>query len=237
MAGFDNTKDIVHRYSIDINQLTIKKENIQAAMGYKRNSAPDYIIKEIDMIFSEFGSITDICGGFKIIVKNKISLHENGFYVDDIFFNTGSIIASNLYGSDYIAFLLVTAGNVISEKIKALNLSHNHIGAYTCDIVGSEIAESACDFVQSMVEETAKQSGLSTTHRYSPGYCGWNMREQHILFSLLPEDFCHIALTESALMIPVKSVSGIIGIGKKAVKRNYGCSLCTIASCYKRRKI
>jgi hypothetical protein len=38
--------------------------------------------------------------------------------------------------------------------------------------------------------------------------------EQHKLFSLLPPGICGITLSDSALMHPIKSVSGITGIGK-----------------------
>ncbi|MCK7538940.1 MAG: hypothetical protein MZV63_52410 [Marinilabiliales bacterium] len=46
------------------------------------------------------------------------------------------------------------------------------------------------------------------TNRFSPGYCGWDVAEQHKLFSFFKDNFCGITLTESALMNPVKSVSG-----------------------------
>ncbi|MBN2535582.1 MAG: hypothetical protein JXB88_22075 [Spirochaetales bacterium] len=229
-------ENTVYQHSIDINDLIIKKESIQTALGYKAGSAPDYVIKEIDHAFSEFNSINDIRGGFRIVYENPLSLKENGFYLSDVFFHTGAIIASNLTESDCVAFFLVTAGEVISKKVKEYNQSHNYMRAYIYDTVGSEIAECACDFIQSMIEKKVKTSGFSITNRYSPGYCGWDVREQHKLFSFFPDNFCHITLTKSALMIPIKSVSGIIGFGKKAVKRNYGCALCTMTSCYKRRK-
>jgi hypothetical protein len=77
---------------------------------------------------------------------------------------------------------------------------------------------------------------MKITNRYSPGYCGWDVSDQHKLFSLLPNNFCGIKLTENALMIPIKSVSAVIGIGKNVERKDYQCSICEIEFCYKRGK-
>jgi hypothetical protein len=72
------------------------------------------------------------------------------------------------------------------------------------------------------------------TNRFSPGYCGWNVKDQFTLFSFFPEKFCGIELTDSALMVPVKSVSGIIGLGENVQKKAYPCDVCTMQNCYRR---
>lgn len=65
--------------------------------------------------------------------------------------------------------------------------------------------------------------GMVTTNRFNPGYCGWDVTEQHKLFSLMADNYCGIRLTESALMDPVKSGSGFIGIGKSVKRVPYTC--------------
>jgi hypothetical protein len=37
-------------------------------------------------------------------------------------------------------------------------------------------------------------------------------------------------------MLPIKSVSGIIGLGPSVRRLDYTCGLCTFQKCYKRRK-
>jgi len=51
----------------------------------------------------------------------------------------------------------------------------------------------------------------------------------------LPEGFCGVRLCESGLMLPIKSVSAVVGIGPEVERRDYGCALCRKADCYKRR--
>ncbi|RPI00292.1 MAG: hypothetical protein EHM64_17280, partial [Ignavibacteriae bacterium] len=51
------------------------------------------------------------------------------------------------------------------------------------------------------------------------------------LFSFLPKRFCGVALTESALMIPIKSISGIIGVGEHVNYKPYFCDECGRKDC------
>lgn len=110
----------------------------------------------------------------------------------------------------------------------------DHLQAYFVDALGSELVEKAADWVEERVIAWGLNRGRGTTNRYSPGYCGWSVSEQHKLFSLLPPDFCGISLTESALMQPEKSVSGVIGIGGAVRKEAYGCKICAMEDCFRR---
>ena len=44
--------------------------------------------------------------------------------------------------------------------------------------------------------------------------------------ALLPKDFCGITLSPSAMMRPIKSVSGVIGLGAGVKHNAYRCDLC-----------
>jgi hypothetical protein len=102
---------------------------------------------------------------------------------------------------------------------------------YIYDILGSIVVDAAADMMQSELEKAVLSDGKKITNRYSPGYCGWDVSEQHKLFRLVPDNFCGIKLTESALMDPVKSISGIIGIGESVRYNPYRCSLCDMKNC------
>ena len=105
---------------------------------------------------------------------------------------------------------------------------------YVVDIIGSIIVEKAMDTVQLELKSMKNQ----ITNRYSPGYCEWNVEEQKKLFSLLPDNFCNISLNDSALMLPIKSVSGFIGIGKDVRYHEYSCEKCNRTNCiYANKKV
>ncbi len=105
------------------------------------------------------------------------------------------------------------------------------MAGYIIDLIGSEIVVAALDRMQDELAGKMKSAGLNITNRYSPGDCGWPVTDQHKLFSLFPEKFCGISLSESSLMHPIKSVSGIIGIGKDVRKTAYACDLCEMETC------
>ena len=107
---------------------------------------------------------------------------------------------------------------------------------FIVDTIGSEIAEKAADSLEIELQKIVQQNDWKITNRYSPGYCDWQVSEQQKLFSLLPEHFCGISLTESSLMIPIKSVSGIIGLGPDVKREEYQCSICDMKDCFRRRE-
>jgi cobalamin-dependent methionine synthase I len=115
----------------------------------------------------------------------------------------------------------------------AKNLSNEGDGAlsYLVDTVASVTEEQAVDVLHDHIEKQMKIQGLKTTNRYSPGYCDWSVSEQHLLFSFFPVNFCGITLTESALMVPIKSVSGIIGVGTSVKRVDYTCDTCGMKDC------
>ena len=76
-----------------------------------------------------------------------------------------------------------------------------------------------------------QNQGLETSNFYSPGHRDWNISEQMNLFSLLPDNFCGVTLSKSLLMNPIKSVSGIIGVGKSLKQNRYQCNLCNDMNC------
>ena len=93
----------------------------------------------------------------------------------------------------------------------------------------------AADQVEEQVRQLMKVHSLQITNRYSPGYCTWNVEEQHKLFSLFPEGCCGISLSSSSLMDPIKSISGIIGIGAGVEYQDYTCEICPMRDCQFRR--
>ena len=104
---------------------------------------------------------------------------------------------------------------------------------FILDVIGSCIAEKAGDKMELLLEKEI--ADYNHTNRFSPGYCGWDLTEQKKLFALLDGNPCGIKLSESCLMMPIKSISGIIGTGKNVTKKEYGCQFCELETCYKRK--
>lgn len=148
---------------------------------------------------------------------------------------TGHIIAPYLEKADKYALFVATAGREFEEFQKETGKEGLIVEEFLLDALGTAIAEATVREACRRIETMFKEIGMGISFPYSPGYCGWKVTDQQELFSLLPEYPCGISLSSSSLMSPIKSVSGIIAIGKLITKQKYGCELCRKADCYKNR--
>lgn len=151
-------------------------------------------------------------------------------------FKIGKIIATQLKGSQRYAFFVATSGDEFEDMRKATEDSGDMVKAYIIDSIGSVIAEKAADRMEEALASLLATAGWKHTNRFSPGYCGWHVSGQHDLFALFPDGKpCGVTLTSSALMLPIKSVSGVIGLGANVRHLDYTCGLCDYKLCYKRK--
>ena len=223
-------------YHLNFSDLGISPEKISSVMGYEEGVAPEPFAGLIDEVLAKAGQYCDINAGYVIrdnIHVNKIS---KSLTVDGIDFNIQRIITNQIKRSEKIAFFLCTAGKAIGEWAKSLMKSGDMIKGYVVDVVGSETVDSAMDQIQDRMESELDMMGLKITERYSPGYCSWRVDEQQKLFTFFPDNYCGIHLSPSSLMDPIKSISGIIGIGKDVKRNGYACNMCDMKECIYRNK-
>ncbi len=115
--------------------------------------------------------------------------------INKISFQIKKIIFGQIKKSDSIAIFLCTAGEEIGNRSRNAMKERDFLRGYVYDVIGSEIVEAAGDLMQADLEKTMLKSGRKITNRYSPGYCGWDVAEQHKLFKLIPKNYCGIQLT------------------------------------------
>jgi len=70
---------------------------------------------------------------------------------------------------------------------------------------------------------------MQSTIPLSPGMIGWPVEEsQHQIFALLDASRVGVVLTESSVMIPVKSISMVLGLGHDVSSDSRICDYCTM---------
>jgi hypothetical protein len=144
-----------------------------------------------------------------------------------------------------LALFAVTLGPAVSSRIEELFRLNDYALGYVLDAVASAGAEKTADELEEWFGGRLTRSGSSdpaTGHlRYSPGYCGWHISGQKKLFAHLGPEDIGIVLNDSFLMQPLKSISGVLVLGKKEIHlfdNNYRfCSECTTNSCRERLKL
>ncbi|HYS03782.1 MAG TPA: vitamin B12 dependent-methionine synthase activation domain-containing protein [Candidatus Dormibacteraeota bacterium] len=88
-------------------------------------------------------------------------------------------------------------------------------GQMTRGLLADAFASSAAIALGLEVETVAAsllaEEGLTATKRYAPGYGDWSLESQKPLHALLDAARIGITITEDFLMLPAKSISGVIG--------------------------
>ncbi|MCE5331731.1 MAG: hypothetical protein LLF95_06290 [Bacteroidales bacterium] len=221
----------IKRFNFNYSDLDVSVSNIEVIAGYEKEFCPpifsDYI-SEVLVQASKLCKIDGVC-----TIYNAVSFDELNYQtlIKSTVLQTERIVTMQLRKSENIAIFACTIGNGLESYAKEMTKKGDIIKAYFADIAGSVIVEAAMDKIQDILLNEFKQYELKITNRYSPGYCGWNVAEQKHLFKLLPADFNSIVLSDTCLMNPIKSVSGIIGIGKNVKFNAYTCEICFMKNC------
>jgi len=224
-----------HTFQFDFKDMKLTVPQIERFMGYKEGESHEVIADLVSDILKEAEAICNMKAEYRIFENISFDDNQKTITIENISFDIKKIIYLQLKKSDSAALFLCTAGEDIGLRSRKSMKEGDLLRGYVYDVVGSEAVEAAADLMQDQLEANMKSLGSNITNRFSPGYCGWMVVEQHKLFSLMPDNYCGIRLTESALMDPIKSVSGIIGIGKNVKRAPYTCSLCDMKDCIYRR--
>jgi hypothetical protein len=151
---------------------------------------------------------------------------------------TSPKVARTLKQAEAVVCFVATIGNRIEGAIERLNEEGNVSDAYIVDAMGSVGVERAVEKFHLAMERVFRNQGKGVTLRFSPGYCDWPLNEQEKLFKLVQADLIGVTLSESCLMNPRKSVSGIFGITNdpsQTVSGHNPCARCNKRDCFSRR--
>lgn len=225
---------MIYKKSYLFSELTIDTQYLCSMLGFAEDALPEPFDEYVAQALEQSAELCDIHGAFCFPEKSELSASKGLLSIDGTEFGIGKTVGKELRNATSMALFICTAGEKISQQSAQLLKGDNPVLGYIYDLLGSMIVEAATDLLQQEIKQLAAEHGLLITNRYSPGYCKWSVGDQHKLFSFFPEGCCGIHLTDSSLMHPVKSVSGLIGLGKDVAYREYTCDLCSMTDCFHR---
>ncbi|MFR9503144.1 MAG: vitamin B12 dependent-methionine synthase activation domain-containing protein [Rikenellaceae bacterium] len=210
----------MNEVKVDVSALTPSREEILRTMGIV-NSEPDEVTRTL---------IDDMMAELRGCIQARFAYH----FTESVDFTYGKIIRDCLKDADRYVVVVATIGQEVDDLLHEYQKT-DIVKAFVADAIASEMAEAtirkAAEYIEGILEEGEKMS-----NSYSPGYCGWLLKEQRKLFAYFqPEIPCGVVLNDSCLMLPIKSVSALMVIGPRVVKAPYGCEICTKSDCYKKR--
>ncbi|MBA7639225.1 hypothetical protein ES703_46883 [subsurface metagenome] len=165
---------------------------------------------------------------YSCVIRDIKLVQGSSVFIDGSIAFQSQVIAQLLEQCHKAAVFLVTIGNHLEEMAHRLAEDGLILQATVLDAIGSVAVESVANFVHDRVREVANDRGLVISPRFSPGYCDWDIGQQKMVFWAVNGDSIGIRLTEGQLMIPRKSISGVIGIGlsNSNVEHYYPCKTC-----------
>ncbi len=222
---------MIKEFTFTFEELNLLPEDLTELLGFEEDNVPEPFPGIIQQALNDAPQFCNISGGYKIFDTIDINLKEVSIQIENMIFSPSKIVTTQLKHSTAAALFICTAGAEISNHSKEISGMADPLLGYIFDVIGSATVERAIDKIQKSMGEELLKLGLNISDRFSPGYCEWSVAEQQKLFQLMPENFCGVSLSESSLMNPIKSVSGIIGIGVGLEQQGYQCRWCTDKNC------
>ncbi len=160
--------------------------------------------------------------------KERINLENK------LAFRFSKSIIDQLKGASHLLLGVVTIGDLLEKKVSELLSQGEYAQALALDAVGTVAVEDFSREVRKLARQEVKEQGFKTSRHFSPGYGGWEVSQQEIIFKSIPTDNIGVRLTKGCMMLPQKSLSWVIGVGKEIIiysEEDNNCGNCQSKYC------
>ncbi len=186
-----------------------------------RNEAPDErtaaLVRELGEAFLSALSPKHIYKKYAVEVTESAVLLD-GWRIESAY------LVRNLAGCGAAYLFAATLGLEADRRIRTETARSEARGA-AAHAVCNALIESYIDEVHGALDRAERAAGAFTRPRFSPGYGDVPLSAQREIFARLhPEKTIGVTLTDSLLMVPVKSVTAFIGVTRDPARaaRRFG---------------
>jgi len=218
-------------------KLNIDREKVLRYQGYskKRIKKPNQNIlriteEEINLGYNLFKpqGIYSLIKIINFASVGRVNL-EN-----ELSFRFSKSVINQLKGANHLLVGVVTIGDFLENKVSELFSQGEYPQALALDAVGTVAVEDLSRGVRELARQEVKEQGLKTSRHFSPGYSGWEVSQQEIVFKSISVDNIGVRLTKGYMMLPQKSLSWAIGVGKEIIipsEEDNNCGNCQSKYC------
>lgn len=178
---------------------------------------------------------------------DKIGYSGNKFLIDGVEFSSKKLRKQFRDAAAESAMLVVvSAGKEIEGKAHQLWKEGKPDEYFFLEIYGSAVVERLVTTTGARFCAWADENGLAVLPHYSPGYPGWDIREQNKFLELIRQQNSYklpgeIQVLETGMLKPKKSLLALFGITKHLDKTQnlrelIPCENCSLQNCQYRRK-
>jgi len=174
---------------------------------------PQIVYRWLDVAFHDNGTIQLCCDQSKQRVKLTMGFSAK-------FMNEASKALIGVY----------TVGKALEKAAVEASGKGQMLDGYLYDMVGLALLDQLQKIVNSIAEDYCQKHDWGVSPFLSPGSVhGWELDDQETLCSMLPLEMIDVALQESKILLPFKSISFLIGIGQGYQVTEVGttCEVCS----------
>lgn len=204
--------------------LEINRREVYRYLGVRRGE-PDERIKElVEDCIAELTQVMTPRMVYRVFPMTLLGNEE----IDFTCFKVKSrSLEKNLRGCEKIILFAATIG----ERVDLLLRRYNKLEVSRGVVMQASSAaaiEAYCNEINRDFKKKAAEKGYFLRPRFSPGYGDFSIEYQRLISDVLKmEKTCGITLTDSLLMMPSKSVTAVIGMGRENVNcEPDGCEVC-----------
>lgn len=204
--------------------LNINRKEIYRYLGIRRGDPDDETKRKVEECIGELLQVITPRMVYRVF---PLSFPEDGSIDFTCFRVRSQSLLKNLKGCEKIILFAATIG----ERVDLLLRRYNKLEvsrAVVMQAASAATIEAYCNQINQEMKEKAAQEGYFLRPRFSPGYGDFPLETQRLISDVLKmEKTCGITLTDSLLMMPSKSVTAVIGMGRKEERHTPDkCSLC-----------
>lgn len=142
----------------------------------------------------------------------------------------GPFLAKNLASAAGVALAVCTIGPILEEKVSGYFTEKDPLRATLLDGIGSAAVDTLSQKTCRILRQEADYRGFKASSPFSPGMHGFPLAEQSDLCRSVRAEQIGVSLTTAAMMVPRKSVSMLMGLGKNMPiwTQAHACGICEL---------
>ena len=214
----------------------INKQEVFRYLGAKGGEMSDSIMKMVDLCIQK---VIENDRSRYVYKEFPLRSQNGSLYLEGTSFHLqGMDIGRLLKECHSVLLIAVTLTEAADRWIRREQIK-DMARAVVMDACCSVAVEAVCDQVQADLAEVYEKKGRYLTDRFSPGYGDMPLNQQaDVIDALDANRRIGLTLSESHLLIPTKSITGIVGIANSPQPQKIrGCAFCLMKNhCVYRKK-
>jgi hypothetical protein len=144
----------------------------------------------------------------------------------------GHLLADRFGLVEQVALALCTVGDGLEERCSWYRESGDEVRAVLLDGIGTAAIGELAEQAHRLIRDEAQKRGWQASAAFQPGQLDWPLEDHEVFFDLLPAKELGLRLDSQHLMVPSKSISLAMGLGREMLPLalDRACKYCPLAA-------